>query len=276
MDKLFNPPHLTFWGKVIKFQHVREREFKSDLTSRALEFALRAHEGQVRKGDGKPYIIHPVGVALIVTQFSTEDTIVAAALLHDTVEDTQTTIEDIQKNFGSDVAKIVSDVTEHDKSLPWRERKELAIAHVSEMDPASLIVKTADKVNNLESLYALIWKEGLDVMKKFNAPLNLQVEMDKKLQDELRKKWPGNPLLARLDQAVRNLELASLSDSELVRRFNSDVGNPGWVAARARFHSALRAELTRREIDFSSIGDEKSLSFRRKVTLKGKTLEPQI
>lgn len=69
--------------------------------------------------------------------------------------------------------------------------------------------------------------------------------------------------------------LAKLTNRQLISRFNSDVGNPGWVAARARFHSALRAELTRREIDFSLIGNETSLSFKNRVKLKGTKLIPK-
>lgn len=245
--------------------------------TKAASFAIQMHEGQLRKGDGRPYIIHPIGVALKVASVAPENyTAIAAAFLHDGPEDKRTTMEAILLEFGPGVTRIVDDVTEKDKSLSWRERKEQAIEHVSHMGKGSLLVKAADKLDNLTSLYEALVEKGLDVLKSFNAPLEMQVEMDKKLIDALSKKWPQNPLLVNLREALLRVELFSLSDEGLVDRFNSDVGNPGWIGARARFHSALRQELIRRDIDFSAIGDDKSLSFRTKVSLQGKTLNTQI
>lgn len=93
------------------------------VVTKALEFAIEAHKGQLRKGDGKPYIVHPVNVAMILTKLNLPDQVIAAGLLHDTVEDTNTSIKDIEVNFGSMVAKVVDDLTEKDKSLPWKVRK---------------------------------------------------------------------------------------------------------------------------------------------------------
>ena len=86
-----------------------------DLVKRAAEFATSAHEGQVRKYTGVPYIVHPIEVMEIVKTVDHDDEMLAAALLHDVVEDCGVTIEDIVKEFGSDVASLVSALTDVSK-----------------------------------------------------------------------------------------------------------------------------------------------------------------
>lgn len=177
------------------------------LVSKAADFALKMHEGQFRKGDGRPYIVHPIGVALKVASVAPENhTAIAAAFLHDGPEDKRTTMGAILLEFGPGVTRIVDDVTEKDKSLSWRERKEQAIEHVDHMGEGSLLVKAADKLDNLTSLYEALLERGLDALKSFNAPLAMQVEMDRKLIDALSKRWPENPLLPDLRNAFARIE----------------------------------------------------------------------
>lgn len=198
--------------------------WRKSIISRALNFAIKAHGNQTRKGDGKPYIVHPIEVAVIVAKvIPNNDYVIASALLHDTVEDTDTTLEDIEKEFGYTVVKIVGDLTEKDKSLPWRKRKMLAIAHIKEMDEWSLIVKTADKLQNLKSLYSAILEKGETVLEKFNAPLKEQLEIDKIIYKELagnfnkHELWKDNPLLAELKEAIEDVE-QSVNRSRLIKR----------------------------------------------------------
>jgi len=181
-------------------------EWRKSLLLRALEFAIKVHGNQIRKGDGKPYIVHPIGVALIVAKVIPNDFVIAAALLHDTVEDTDTTLKDIQVKFNNTIAKIVEDVTEKDKNCPWKQRKLEAIAHIKNMDEWSLIVKSADKLHNLKSLYALLLEKGEEAMGKFNAPLKEQLEMDHLLYEALESKWSKNPLLHELKETIEDIE----------------------------------------------------------------------
>lgn len=180
-------------------------EWEKSVVARALEFAINVHKNQRRKAGGASYILHPIGVAIIVAKVIPNDYVIAGALLHDTVEDTETTLEEIEKNFGGTTAKIVGDLTEPDKSLPWRVRKEQAIVHIKEMDEWSLLVKTADKIHNLRSLHSTYLKEGKKVMKRFNAPLKDQIEMNRKLYRELKNKWSENPLLPDLVDAMEDV-----------------------------------------------------------------------
>jgi (p)ppGpp synthase/HD superfamily hydrolase len=123
----------------------------SNLIEKARVFSLSAHEGQTRKMSPTPYFIHVEGVANILKEAGLAEELVAAGYLHDTVEDTDVTIEDIQEQFGEKVAKLVAGNTE-DKTKSWEERK----AHtIDELTTASLEVKclvAADKLDNIQSL----------------------------------------------------------------------------------------------------------------------------
>lgn len=96
---------------------------------KAAEFAAKAHEGSVRKGSRIPYIYHPMEAAVIVAQMTEDEEVIAAAYLHDVLEDTAVTAEQLEKEFGGRVLALVSAETE-DKSLSWRERKQAAIEHL--------------------------------------------------------------------------------------------------------------------------------------------------
>ncbi|KAH3762058.1 adenosine kinase 2 [Pelomyxa schiedti] len=119
---------------------------------KALAFATEKHKNQKRLASGEPYISHPVGVANVLTEAGVEDpTVLMAAFLHDTVEDTGTTPEEIEAEFGPAVREIVMEVTDN-KSLPKRKRKELQIEHALHISNSAKLIKLADKIHNLESL----------------------------------------------------------------------------------------------------------------------------
>ena len=120
-------------------------------------FATKAHDLQRRKTDNVLMIFHPFTVGMMLKDSNMSEDCVIAGILHDVVEDTKYILNDIKKEFGDNVAKIVEEVTE-DKSLPWEERKRQAI----------------DKINNLETLYDLILEKGDEVWKSFNRPYEKQ------------------------------------------------------------------------------------------------------
>ncbi|KAK3095606.1 hypothetical protein FSP39_016601 [Pinctada imbricata] len=118
------------------------------------DFSARKHKNQRRKDTEKtPYINHPIGVAYILTEEGgiSDLQVIQAALLHDTVEDTDTTFEEIEENFGKEVTGIVREVTD-DKSLPKMERKKLQIEHAAKASYKAKLVKLADKLYNLRDL----------------------------------------------------------------------------------------------------------------------------
>ncbi|KAK0084152.1 hypothetical protein PV325_007529 [Microctonus aethiopoides] len=130
---------------------------KNELLSlivRCSDFAARKHTKQRRLDlEATPYINHPIGVANILTQEGdvTDPVVIVAAILHDTVEDTDTTIEEIEREFGPEVRLVVSEVTD-DKTLPKEERKRLQIEHSSHISHEAKQVKLADKIYNLRDL----------------------------------------------------------------------------------------------------------------------------
>jgi (p)ppGpp synthase/HD superfamily hydrolase len=124
---------------------------------KAIKFANKVHRGQTRKGKPEePYILHPLGVGLILSRANATEDQVTAGILHDTIEDCEPhgsiTKEIIEKEFGSEVARMVNDVTEQDPTLPWDERKQLALDHIKEMKMDSIMVKSADVLHNLSDL----------------------------------------------------------------------------------------------------------------------------
>ncbi len=121
---------------------------------KAIHFAAGKHRDQRRKDvNSSPYINHPIHVAQILSEVGGIDDpeILAAAVLHDTVEDTETTPSELEQEFGERVARIVGEVTD-DKSLPKNERKRLQIEHAAELSEEAALVKIADKISNVSDV----------------------------------------------------------------------------------------------------------------------------
>ncbi|OAO00109.1 phosphohydrolase [Sphingomonadales bacterium EhC05] len=124
------------------------------LVVQAALFAAERHRDQRRKNvDATPYINHPLALASVLSIEAQIDdpALIAAALLHDTVEDTQTTIDEIEDHFGSKIAGIVAEVTD-DKSLEKEERKRKQVETVSKKSTAAKLIKLADKTSNLRDI----------------------------------------------------------------------------------------------------------------------------
>ncbi|MEX1993015.1 MAG: HD domain-containing protein [Steroidobacteraceae bacterium] len=124
------------------------------LLLKALAFAAHKHRDQRRKdAEASPYINHPIALAdVLVNEGGVTDVeVICAALLHDTVEDTATTHEELANAFGSRVARIVAEVTD-DTSLAKEERKRLQIAHAASLSHEAKLVKLADKICNLRDV----------------------------------------------------------------------------------------------------------------------------
>lgn len=126
------------------------------LILKAMQFAAHKHRDQRRKGaEASPYINHPIEVAnVLANEGGVRDPIVVcAAVLHDTIEDTETTAEELAATFGQSVAAVVLEVTD-DKSLKKHVRKQLQIEHAPDLSPEAKLVKLADKICNLRDVLA--------------------------------------------------------------------------------------------------------------------------
>ena len=122
----------------------------------AIAFAADKHRRQRRKdAEASPYINHPIGLARVLSVEAglTDEVLLAAAVLHDTLEDTETTYEELCERFGAAVASVVLEVTD-DKTLPKKERKRLQIEHAAHISRRAKLVKLADKICNVRDVAA--------------------------------------------------------------------------------------------------------------------------
>ena len=131
-----------------------------DKVEYAIYYATRAHKGQTRKLEDIDMIFHPFTVGMILQRNGCDENIVAAGILHDVVEDTKYSFEDIEKEFGKEVRDYVYDASEPDKSLEWEDRKKHTIEHIKNAHLGSKLIVACDKISNLEDLKECIEKYG--------------------------------------------------------------------------------------------------------------------
>src|SRR4051812_20424512 len=130
----------------------------ADLTliQRVYEFAAKAHDGQLRRS-GDPYVVHPLGVAATIADLKLDVPSVCAGLLHDCVEDTSATTDDISKTFGAEIAFLVDGVTKLGK-IPWNNKEERQADNFRKMLPANapdirvILIKLAERINKMRTL----------------------------------------------------------------------------------------------------------------------------
>ncbi len=137
------------------------------MIEKAVKFAIKAHEGQFRKGSSIPYITHPLEVCTIVSLITDDEEVRCAAILHDTVEDTSVTIEDIEENFTKRVANLVEFESE-DKSKSWIERKMHTLNTLKDESIEVKIIALADKLSNIRSSARDYLSLGDDFLSRFN------------------------------------------------------------------------------------------------------------
>jgi (p)ppGpp synthase/HD superfamily hydrolase len=177
----------------------------------AIALAVRAHEAQVRKGDGMlPYIVHPVTVALILSRYTGDEDTIIAGLLHDTLEDTLVTAEEIAKTFGAKVRDTVLDVTEPDlPGLSWETRKARYLRRLQAAPRPALLVAGADKIANLISMIAAHATAGDVLWERFHASPGMKLGFYRQVHALIRGAWSSCPLLQefgnRLEEAERKL-----------------------------------------------------------------------
>lgn len=195
----------------------------SKLLQKAIDFATDVHEVKQkhkRKGKDIPYITHVLSVGLILARVTNEDDIIAAGILHDTIEDCKpqgsVTREIIGEEFNESVARMVDDVTEpsfaqgygwagKDKKSTWLERKMAALKHIKHMEHDSQLVKSADVLHNLTELIQDLEKDGDEVWQRFNASKVDTIKRYDALISELARVWSDNPLLHDLTASLQKL-----------------------------------------------------------------------
>ena len=144
---------------------------KTDLFDEAAKFAIEAHHGTERRAKAYPYIIHPMEAASIVATITNDPEMLAAAILHDTVEDTDVTLEQIRERFGNRVASLVKHETApSDEGLSWRQCKEIQVSQLADAPYDSKVVALGDKLSNMRGIAFDYRSCGDEVWKLFHAP----------------------------------------------------------------------------------------------------------
>jgi (p)ppGpp synthase/HD superfamily hydrolase len=167
----------------------------------AIIFAARKHSGQMRKGTDIPYISHPMEVMDILREDGCPEHVIIAGILHDTLEDTGTTPEEIKEKFGDNVLRIVQAESE-DKSRTWKERKQATIDHLGGLGLAEKQVCCADKLSNLRSMYADRQEKGEELWDRFNAPKADIRWYYEGIRNALRKSLAERPMFQELDGLI--------------------------------------------------------------------------
>ena len=182
-----------------------------DKLNKAIKFATDAHADQKRKLTNTPYILHPLEVASIVSTLCDDEDVLCAATLHDVVEDTNHTLEEIKNLFGDKVAYLVGSETENKRSdLPpsatWQIRKEETIAHLkSTTDKNVKILWLGDKLSNMRSIYAYYLKHGDEVWGCFHE------------KDKSKQKWYYESIVSVLKE--------DFSDTQAFKEYEKLVKN---------------------------------------------------
>ena len=146
----------------------------TDLLDRAIIFAVKAHHNTERRGKGFPYIVHPMEAVEIVATITPDQELLAAAALHDTIEDTDVTVEDIRMEFGERIAELVfaeSDqftegISEEDS---WHDRKQAAIDRLASATHDAKIVAMGDKLSNMRAIYRDYMQKGDELWRIFHV-----------------------------------------------------------------------------------------------------------
>lgn len=180
---------------------------------RAIKFSIKTHEvyqKQKRKVKDISYITHPLTVGIILAKAGADEDVIAAGILHDTIEDSvpekKVTYEMLEERFGKRVADGVLSVTETDKSLIWEERKRETLERVEIFSQDSLLIKSADIVSNASELLDDYFRYREEIFENFNAPKDKIICNFLEIISLISEKWKDNPLAEDLIFLSRELE----------------------------------------------------------------------
>ena len=239
-----------------------------DLLRRAHETAEKAHEGQVRK-TGDPYITHPTTVAFMLAQYGLDVDTIAAAFLHDTVEDTPLTLAGVEQEFGKDIAMLIDGVTKLDR-VRYSNRERAQAASIRKMvvamarDVRVLIIKLFDRLHNLRTVYALreekqkrVARETLDVYAPLAHRLGVQ-EIKHEFEDRcfaILYPGPNAEIQAKLAEAAPEREAFIEKMVTEISGLMADGGIQAEVTGRPKHQFSIYRKMLEQNRPFEEIHD---------------------
>lgn len=143
------------------------------MINKAIKYARKKHIGQKRKGKDVPYIVHPLEVFNILYRMGADNNLLIAGLLHDVLEDTDTKVQEIASEFGTDVAELVAAHTEN-KKLQWQERKKIACEELATAPKRVQMLVLADKLSNIREMAQDHEDIGDELWKRFRKGYEMQ------------------------------------------------------------------------------------------------------
>jgi len=263
-----NVAHLTDIEQLMEQVVAYQPAADTGLIRRAYEYSVKAHEGQLRQ-TGEPYVQHPLAVAGILTFLKLDVPAIAAGLLHDTLEDTVATQEDLEQEFGADVARLVDGVTKIGQ-IPFKSYEEKQAENFRKMvlsmadDIRVVFIKLADRLHNMQTLEALsddkrkkIAQETMEIY----APLANRLGMSwiKQELEDLCFQYlqPEACSLLKLRLATRDGERQAFIQSliQITQKALAEAGLSGQIDGRPKHLFSIYQKMERRSVSFDEIYD---------------------
>jgi guanosine-3',5'-bis(diphosphate) 3'-pyrophosphohydrolase len=235
---------------------------------RAYDLGEQAHRGQVRK-TGEPYILHPVAVAQILANMRMDHVSIAAAILHDTIEDTALSWQDIESNFGPEIADLVDGVTKLDK-MKFRTRIEADAESFRKLmlamsrDLRVIFIKLADRLHNMRTLDSMsqdsrrrIARETLDIYAPIADRLGMN-SMKHELEDMGLANlypWRHRTITEHLEKMTGHRQEIVQSILEALRKKMNDVGVPCRITGRQKSAYSIYKKMLAKDLSFSEVTD---------------------
>lgn len=239
-----------------------------DLIKKAYLFAAKAHEGQ-RRRSGEPYLTHPLGVAVILAELKMDMTTLVAALLHDTVEDTAVTLEEIESRFGADARNLVDGVTKLGK-IKFTTSEEAQAENFRKMimamaqDIRVILIKLSDRVHNMRTLEAMPEDKQMDIAQESHdiyAPIanRLGMQAFKIELEDLALKYLKPDVYRMLDEQIRNRRDARekyiKQVVKMVEKIMKENHVPCEVSGRHKHYHSIQRKMEAQKIPFDEVHD---------------------
>ena len=190
----------------------KKPKFNSERIDNAYKIAFQKHKGQTRKGTQTPYVVHPCSVAYYLMSLpNIKEDVVIAGILHDTLEDTSYTPEELERDFGPNILRLVQSVSEPDvsadmsdgeKKRSWKNRKQHTVDSLKDAGQETLYISLADKLSNLRDISDDYSSIGEKVWDKFRATREDVAWYYRSLRDIFKARIPENPLFNIYDKLV--------------------------------------------------------------------------
>lgn len=177
------------------------------LIEKAFRFAEEKHRGHTRKGEDVPYLTHLVTVSIRLAQYGFSDVVIAAGLVHDVVEDTLATIEEVREELGEEVAELVATVT-YDESLSWEEKRYAYTEAVRNGSEGAKAISIMDKIHNAESTLIAYEEVGSSVWDRFNRGKDTKIHFEEMMLSMFEETWE-HPFVKEYQELVQKLKAAN-------------------------------------------------------------------